>query len=315
MKKVLMAMTVFMSAVLTGMAQKMPAKLGNESVINLYDKVEKSGVEEKTIMMGDNAAIVNVSNPTMTVYLPDKSKDNGSTMLVCPGGGFLMLSWDTEGTLVAKELVKRGFTVFLLKYRLNPMLKDNGKSVDNGTEVGLGVMKFIMGDKKDPKEIANGEGPLMSDRALNTPGTQLAMADATQAMTLIKGNAKKWGLNPDKVGIMGFSAGSLISMYIAQNHTESSRPAFVGAIYTGWTPDVKAPEDAAPLFLCSPVNDVFTPDEQLNIYKAWRLAKKPVEVHNYWKAEHGYGATHTGNSVDNWIDQMCDFMKDVDLIK
>ena len=315
MKKRLLLLAAIVCVAVSGMAQKVPAKLTNGAVINLYDKVEKSTVEEKSIELNGTDIVVNVTNPTMTVYLPEEGKTNGTTMLVCPGGGFCMLSWTTEGTMVAEELAKRGTTVFLLKYRLNPLLNEDGTGVSTQGDVLKGIMAVTQKAIEKTGALKEGRQPLMAEIAGNTDCTPLAMEDAIQAMTLIKANATKWGLDSEKVGIMGFSAGSMMTMHVAMNHTAASRPAFAAPIYSGWTKDVTVPQDAAPLFVCSPVKDVFTPEEQMNIYLAWRNAEKPVELHNFSQTVHGFGAVKSGKAVDSWIDLMFNFMKDVEFIK
>src|SRR5206468_10602469 len=61
--------------------------------------------------------ITNIGRPTLSVYLPSKEKRNGTSVIVCPGGGFHILAWDKEGTEVAEWLNTIGVTVFVLKYR------------------------------------------------------------------------------------------------------------------------------------------------------------------------------------------------------
>ncbi len=97
---------------------------------------------------------------------------------------------------------------------------------------------------------------------------------------------------------MGFSAGAITSMHQTLFNTPETQPNFTGIIYGGWTPDVKVPSGAGPVWLCSPVNDIFHADEPENVYHAWRKAK-------------GFGASKFNKNVDNWLSLMIDFMKDV----
>ena len=95
-----------------------------------------------------------------------------------------------------------------------------------------------------------------------------------------------------------------------------SRPDFAAAIYGGWDDTFIVPDDAMPLFLCAPANDIhFTPEQSLCAYLAWRKADKPVEHHLYHEAEHGFGAIPTGHAVDGWMDAMFAFMHDVRFLK
>ena len=61
--------------------------------------------------------LTNVSKPTITIYRPDKDKDTGLAMLICPGGGYWNLGWDVEGEEVAAWLNSIGITGIILKYR------------------------------------------------------------------------------------------------------------------------------------------------------------------------------------------------------
>jgi len=105
-----------------------------------------------------------VSIPTLTPFIPEKGKANGTAIVVCPGGGYSNLAIDKEGYAVAKEFAKIGVTAFVLKYRL--------------------PSDAIMVDKTI--------GPLQ---------------DAQSALALVRARATEWGINPAKVGIIGFSAG------------------------------------------------------------------------------------------------------------
>lgn len=279
-------------------------------VLNLYDG-PAPGTESWThheVQIGEAGEVLfNVSEPTLAVYLPEPEKATGSAMLVCPGGGFTILSYASEGTLVAQELCKRGIAAFVLKYRTTPVTDEEGKVTDNPVQLGK-TMAWING------VIQSSEVGLVQ-ACLDLEYSHLAFEDADRAMNLIRENAAKWGIRTDKVGIMGFSAGAVTSMHQVLHHTESSRPDFAGIVYGGWTSDVAAPEDAMPLFLCSPVNDVFQPEESIDVYKAWRTAKVPVELHYYSDSVHGYGAMPTGKSSDLWVEEMYRFMQDAGFVE
>ena len=73
---------------------------------------------ETVLGAANNRRIVNVTTPTLSVYLPAPSKATGTAVIIAPGGGFVGLSIDSEGHDVAKWLVERGFAAIVLKYRL-----------------------------------------------------------------------------------------------------------------------------------------------------------------------------------------------------
>lgn len=304
------ALTLFISEV--------SAQLQQGQIIPLYDGVapgsEVLQTTEKELSMAGIRIVTNVTQPTLEVFLPKEGKANGAAVLVCPGGGFAMLSYTTEGTLVAQQLAERGFTAFVLKYRLNPLQNADGSVIENQVQLARAMKEVTWRAMIRSGAFEQGRAPTTTESALSSDCTPLAFADGMQAMKLLRENANAWGFHPDRIGIMGFSAGSIIAMHVAQYASAESRPNFIAPIYGGWTKDVVVPDDAAPMFLCSPVNDAFTPDEQLNIYLAWRKAGKPVELHNYHASSHGFGAVPTTKAVGSWIDQMCRFMQDVGFV-
>ena len=250
----------------------------------------------------------NVSSPEMTVYLPDPSVATGAAMVVCPGGAFCLLSYTTEGTMVANELCKRGIAAIVLKYRTTPILNDKGEVTNDPEEMQKFVMALMSKSMTDPNLKA-------TQNCLNMENSHLSFEDADRAISMVRQHAAKWGVNPDKIGIVGFSAGAVTSMHQVLEHSEAGKPNFGGIIYGGWTHDVKAPADAVPVFLCAPVNDIFYPEESYDVYMAWREAKLPVELHYYSDSQHGFGATPTGKSSDMWIDEMVHFMRDIEFVK
>jgi acetyl esterase/lipase len=87
-------------------------------------------VEERTFQvpvkdLGSLSLVTDVTVPTLTVVRPDPAQANGTAVIVCPGGGFQFLSWESEGLEVARWLAQRGVTAFVLKYRVR-MANDGG---------------------------------------------------------------------------------------------------------------------------------------------------------------------------------------------
>jgi hypothetical protein len=139
------------------------------------------------------ATIRNVVDPSMTAYLPNSSTSNGIAVIVCPGGAFRALSWESEGVDIARRLNKYGIAAFVLKYRL--------------LKTGQGRMSFSMPGAGTKLQIKNANAnPDPNNEELNNV-IKMAISDGQQAIRLVRQNAKKWNINPSKIGIMGFSAG------------------------------------------------------------------------------------------------------------
>ena len=277
-------------------------------VLNLYEG-KAPGSESWTVVEAPTdetgEILFNISTPTLAVYLPDPAIATRSAMVVCPGGGFYILSYMNEGTRVAEELCMRGIAAFVLKYRTHPIGDENADGKVDGQDLTIKSSKVMGALTRESATAA----------CLSMEYTHLAFQDADRAISLVRKDAAKWGIDPDKIGIMGFSAGAVTSMHQMLEHSGSGTPNFGGIIYGGWTHDVKAPFDAAPVFLCAPVNDIFYPEESYDVYRAWREAKVPVELHYYSDSQHGFGAAPTGKSSDLWIDEMVQFMRDIEFVK
>ncbi len=165
----------------------------------------------------------NVTRPTVTVYPADPAKASGTAIIIAPGGGFRFLSWQNEGTAVAEWLAARGVSVFVLKYRL----LDTGDSLEDF-------------EKK------------MNNRPRTKPAgmdiAELASVDGRQAMKIVRQRCAEWKIAPDRIGIMGFSAGGVVAMGVVNQHDADTHPDFAAPIY-GTGPESAIPKDAPPLFI------------------------------------------------------------------
>jgi acetyl esterase/lipase len=244
----------------------------------------------------------NVVTPTLTVYKPDPAKSNGTAMIVAPGGGFLFLSWQTEGTEVAEWLASKGVTAFLLKYRLS----DSGSTREEFQKAMMALFSSISA-AGNPENSGKPEGDINRNKAMSEIAV-LGQEDGRQAIRIVRNRAAEWGIDPHKIGIMGFSAGGMVTLGPLLQHDAESRPDFAAAIYTPWA-DNPVPADAPPLFILVASDDMLTEKGSIQMYSAWKAAKKPTELHIYSKGGHGFGMQKKGLPVDSWIERLGDWMK------
>ena len=159
----------------------------------------------------------NVTKPTLTVFRPAQGKSNGTAIIVAPGGGFRVLSFQNEGIRVAQALAGRGYTAFVLKYRLHRM-PDDPKEVLAGLDAML-------------KATAPGAAPRVPSPAIVIgPEERLGISDGLRAVELVRSRAKEFGVSAQRVGIIGFSAGGVVAGETAI--AASNAPDFVGIIYS-----------------------------------------------------------------------------------
>ncbi len=215
--------------------------------------------------------VTNVSNPCFEVFTPEKSKNNGAGIIVCPGGSYKFLAIDLEGYEVAEWLNKLGYTAFVLQYRV-PHNRDG------------------------------------------------ALCDIQRAMRIIRSKSEKWNLNPDKIGVLGFSAGGSLCARISTRYkidsynkidntdTVSCRPDFTVLIYPAYlakgpysslTPEITLSKDTPPMFVFSTADDG-AGGSALAITAAMRKNKLPVELHMLPEGGHGYGLRPGNMAAETW---------------
>jgi acetyl esterase/lipase len=231
--------------------------------------------------------VANVTKPSLTVFKPTPELKNGTAVVICPGGGFMALSISSEGTDVAKYLAERGVTAFVLKYRIAHTGEDATQE-----------FAAMLGDGHKFRDMA--------DRII-----PLAVADGLAAVTYVRQHASEWGVSPERVGIIGFSAGGAVTAGVALQYRPEGRPLFVAPIYAGGETfkDLPVPADAPPMFVAAATDDSLgLAPESVALYMRWLGAHKSAELHIYAKGGHGFGARAHGIPTDHWMDRFAEWM-------
>ncbi|HET8827866.1 MAG TPA: alpha/beta hydrolase [Pelobium sp.] len=279
-----------------------------QEVMNLYtskipNAKESKDYKEQSVLGADGKLrISKVTTPQLIAYFAEKP--NGTSVIICPGGGYGILAISHEGYQIAEEFNKRGITAFVLKYRL--------------------PAEEIMVDKTI--------GPLQ---------------DAQQAIKMVRENATKWNINPNKIGIMGFSAGGHLASTLSTHFEESLidnpdsvslRPDFsilgypvitmgtfahqgskqnllgknpTEAKLKDFSNELQVTPNTPPAFLFHANDDKSVPSENS---VAYMLALKnfgvPVEAHFYKAGGHGFGL-HNKTTKENWFLSMIGWMQSI----
>ena len=231
----------------------------------------------------------NVTVATLTPFLPDPSKASGAAVIVAPGGGFRVLSMENEGSNVARALAERGVAAFVLKYRLNP----TPANLDEFARTPMGP----------PPGAPAGAPPATRPSPAQMAGRLTPqIADANAAFALVRANAAKWHVDPDRIGMIGFSAGAMLTMAATLNNADgNAKPAFICNIY-GPLSAVEVPPDAPPLFAAVAADDPLFGQRDFGLIEAWRKAKRPVEFHYYEQGGHGFGMYDKETTSTGWFD-------------
>lgn len=219
--------------------------------------------------------IKNVTTPTVTIIRPPEGRENGSSMVVLPGGAFGALAWDLEGIEVGEFLAEQGITAFVLKYRVR----------DASPEA---VAQYL----QDP-----GIDRMME---LLEPARARAAQDAKQAVRFVRANSARYGLDPGRVGMMGFSAGAITTTRVLHEAEDQSRPNIAAPIY-GVMLEEGPPPQAPPLFAAIARDDgLFSIDQVEEMRTAWQDVGAPVEVHVFDSGGHGFGLGRPGTDSERF---------------
>ena len=212
--------------------------------------------------------VFNIVTPTLTAYLPDRAKATGTGVVIAPGGAFVALAVSLEGTDLARWLQQRGIAAFLLEYRL---VEKRGNGIP--------------------------------DMNMDTAG-RYGIADGIQALKVVRQHAGDWGVRPDRIGFIGFSAGAMVASGALLQSNASDRPNFVGLIYGapfGAMPRI--PANLPPTFMAWAQDDPVALAPVVRFADALVAAGNKPERHIYSRGGHGFGMKKQGTTSDHWIDE------------
>jgi acetyl esterase/lipase len=261
-------------------------------------------IPESITDRGGNRIATNVSDPTLTVYLPEAAKANGAAIVVAPGGALQALSLDGEGTKVAEWLNSKGIAAFVLKYRLRQQ-----QSGGNAGGPPPAAAKPAGGAPRQELTIVKGNAnPAPGDAVLDEV-LRMGTADVQQALKLVRKNAAAWRVDPKRVGLMGFSAGGGVSVGAVIANEPGASADFLISVYGPSLQDVNVPDNAPPLFIAVGSNHFNVTNGCLALFAEWKKAGKPAEIHVYDQVNAGFAISKRGVPVDSWPDRMLDWMQ------
>ena len=261
--------------------------------IPLYSGVapgsEKWDWSERSVSTSNGLPMAqDVVRPVLLHYPAERSKAVGVTMIVAPGGGFRTLMMSYEGVDIARRLNAMGIDAFVLKYRL--LYSGPGSSpAQTGTAGAPGERPTILG----AYQAQAGQDMVA-----------LAAEDARQAVRLVREQAGKFEVRPDRIGMIGFSAGGVVTA-AALFGPAATRPDFAAIIYGAW--EIKeTPNPAPPVFLAVAADDALSVNRTLDLFSAYRKGKGQAELHVFQMGAHGFvnkggGADHFMDRLEEWL--------------
>ena len=282
-------------------------------IIDLYASIPnlKPCSEKETYTSNPSGVdiVAHVTHPALRFFLPQNRNASGSSIIICPGGGYSILAINHEGFEVAKTLNKMGIAAFVLKYRI-------------------------------------------PDSACMTHQEDVPLMDAQQALKMVRENAAKWKINPEKIGVMGFSAGGHLASSLATHFNEqlisnpkktSLRPDFAVLVYPvisfndsiahkgsrenligknastalvhRFSNEEQITSKTPPAFLVHAIDDDVVPvANSIAFTESLAKNKVPAEMHLYQSGGHGFGL-HNKTTKDEWIERLTNWLHMNDFLK
>lgn len=238
---------------------------------------------------GRGQFVRNVKEPVLIPYLPDPDKANGAAIVIAPGGAFLHLTFGSGGYEAAEWFRNQGFATFILIYRVEDTPREEQAYLDY---VAAKMEGYRAGGKS-------------GNYAPATP--DYAYQDANTAVKLLRNRAKEFNIDPNKIGIVGFSAGALMAVYNAEQAPLDSRADFIGSIY-GQLVLREMTDTVPPMFVAMSSDDVLSGQSGFEVIQAWQK-KSSVELHLYAKGGHNFGMGHEPYTSVLWPQQFMAWLR------
>jgi len=237
-----------------------------------------------------------VTVPTLTLVRPAKGATSSTAVIIAPGGGFRFLSIDDEGYLVANWLADHGITSFVLKYRVSKTPAKDEEFIPSSPNPA----------KETPAEaLARWGSAMRSLPRLDMDKDSIqGIADGIQAVKFVRQHAAEFGVAPDKIVFLGFSAGAMVTSGTILQPDLTGRPNYAAPIYGapfGKMPDI--PTNLPPVFMAYAADDPIAGTAAERFFIALRQAKYNPELHVYSGGLHGFGMAHLGTTSDHWIQE------------
>ncbi|MDO5970735.1 sialate O-acetylesterase [Flavivirga aquimarina] len=270
MKPIFIVISIFFSCLISAQTKEVLFLWPNEVPGETEPKHEPVQTDNTS---GDVIRLTNITNPSLTVFKPEKPNNSKAAVIVSPGGGYSILAVNKEGYEIAEWLNTLGYTAFVLQYRV-------------------------------PKKRKG------------------ALQDIQRAIRTVRSKASVYNLNPQKIGVLGFSAGGHLSALASTSYKKdaypkidaidelSSRPNFSMLVYPAYldkgenksiSPELEINQNTPPFFIFGTMDDRYG-NSPLVMATALRNKKVPVALHMLSEGGHGYGLRKGNIAAKTWLD-------------
>ena len=251
----------------------------------------------------DAGGIQGISGTTeaaIKVFLPPAEINTGAAVIICSGGALMFHSWGNDVEKMATWLNERGVAVIGLKYRLRqmparPQRTGNAESPRPATTGGGDAtrMPLRLPDITGFVQLKQANAsPDQSGRP--DPSLDNAVEDALRTIRLVRAHAEEWGIDPQKVGYLGYSAGGGVAIGATLRADAGSMPSFLASCYGPSLTDVVVPANAPDLFIAVRAQHNNVAAGMLALFLEWKKAGAHAEMYIY---DDGQGPFGPGDDI------------------
>ena len=295
---------LFFALTINVMAQDFQIKLWPDGTPNQSSPPGK----EKYYIENGTGRYKNISEAELYVYLPDKDKNTGAAVIICPGGGYRIEAIDHEGFRIADYLKKHGIAGIVLKYRLpygNPEVpvSDALESIrlvrSKAAEWDINPNRIGIGGASAGGHLAATAGTHYDDagnkNAANPVDNIKSRPDFMMLLYPVISFDEKIGHMGSRINLIGKTNDwKIASRYSNEYHVDASTP---------------------PTFIVLADDDKgVSPENSIRFYMALKKNNIPAEMHIFNKGGHGFGMKKTGLPVEQWPDLFIQWMKSMNFI-
>jgi acetyl esterase/lipase len=256
---------------------------------------------------GATIHVTNVQQPDIAVFLPARRNATGQAVIICPGGGYRTLSYDWEGTEVAKLFNAKGIAAIVLKYRL-PNSKSNvvpNLSPLLDAKRAIRMVRYNAAKWSINKDNVGIMGFSAGGHLASTLGTHFDKGNASDTDSI-----EQFSSRPDFMVLMY----PVISMSKSIMHS-GSRNNLIGEKPTDelaklYSNELQVTKETPPTFLVHATDDKTVPVENsLLFYQALKDNGVPAEMHIYPTGGHGFGLALGRGYLETWTDRCLDWLR------
>ena len=272
---------------------------GNEApLLNADDRATYNAVGGIQMISGTTKAAVKV-------FLPEPANNTGAAVIIMAGGALMYHSWGNDIESMANWLNRRGVAVIGLKYRVGAA---QPRPQAPAAQPAAPAMRLVLPDITGFDQLTDANcDPNMSTEP--NPVLEAAADDAIRTIRLVRAHAEEWGIDPERVGYLGYSAGGGVALAATKRAAADAMPSFLASCYGPSTEAMSVPENAPKLFIAVRAQHTNVASGMLALYLMWKKAGKGAEMYIYDDGNGGFGPDDTGTTSGAWREHFFRWMQ------